>query len=82
MRDIQEYWGQIQGLCVDLINKSIAKTISVNKSFCVYLSTTWTDSTINQKVLISKLTVTGDKDIDIDTMQWRLNTLGRHWIDR
>ena len=26
--------------------------------------------------------VTGDKDIGIDTMQWRLNTLGRHWIDR
>ena len=26
--------------------------------------------------------VTGDKDIGIDTMQWRLDTLGRHWIDR
>ena len=27
-------------------------------------------------------TVTGDKDIGIGTMQWRLDTLGRHWIDR
>ena len=26
--------------------------------------------------------VTGDKDIGIGTMQWRLDTLGRHWIDR
>ena len=57
MRDIQEYWGQIQGLHVDLIDKSIAGTISVNESFCVCLSTTWTDCTINQKVLISKLTL-------------------------
>ena len=55
MRDIQRYWGQIQGLCIDLVDKSIARTISVNESFCVYLSTAWTDSTINQKVLISKL---------------------------
>ena len=30
----------------------------------------------------STLAVTGDKDIGIGTMQWRLNTLGRHWIDR
>ena len=57
MRNIQEYWDQIQGLHVDLINKSIAETISVNESFYVYLSTTWTDCTINQKVLISKLTL-------------------------
>ena len=47
MRDIQEYWDQIKGLRVDLIDKGIAETISVNKSFCVYLSTTWTDCTIN-----------------------------------
>ena len=57
MRSIQRYQDQIQGLCVDLINKSIARTISVNESFCVYLSTTWTNCTINQKVLISKLTL-------------------------
>ena len=57
MRNIQEYWDQIQGLRVDLVNKSIVEIISVNESFCVYLSTTWTDCTINQKVLISKLTL-------------------------
>ena len=57
MRGIQRYWGQIQGLRVDLVDKSIAGTISVNESFCVYLSTTWTDCTINQKVLTSKLTL-------------------------
>ena len=57
MRGIQEYWGQIQRLRVDLVNKSIVRIISVNESFCVYLSTTWTDCTINQKVLISKLTL-------------------------
>ena len=36
------------------------------------------------RVLNSKLAliVTGDKDIGIGTMQWRLDTLGRHWIDR
>ena len=57
MRDIQGYWGQIQGLRIDLVDKSIAGTISVNESFCVCLSTTWTDCTINQKVIISKLTL-------------------------
>ena len=57
MRDIQEYWDQIQELHVDLVNKSIVRIISVNESFCVYLSTTWTDCTINQKVLISNLTL-------------------------
>ena len=57
MRGIQRYWGQIQGLRVDLVDKSIARIISVNESFCVCLSTTWTDDTINQKVLISKLTL-------------------------
>ena len=57
MRGIQGYWGQIQGLRVDLVDKSIARIISVNESFCVCLSTTWTDDTINQKVLISKLTL-------------------------
>ena len=57
MRGIQGYWGQIQGLRVDLVDKSIARIISVNESFCVCLSTTWTDCTINQKVLISKLTL-------------------------
>ena len=41
-------------MCIDLINKSIVRIISVNESFCVYLSTIWTDCTINQKVLISK----------------------------
>ena len=29
-----------------------------------------------------ELTVTGDKDIGIGMMQWRLDTLGRHWINR
>ena len=57
MRGIQGYWDQIQELRVDLVDKSIAETISVNESFCVCLSTTWTDCTINQKVLISKLTL-------------------------
>ena len=33
-------------------------------------------------VTIATLSVTGDKDIGIGTMQWRLDTLGRHWIDR
>ena len=42
---------------IDLINKSTAEIISVNKSFYVYLSTIWTDDIINQKVLISKLTL-------------------------
>ena len=42
---------------VNLVNKSIVRIISVNESFCVYLSTIWTDCTINQKVLISKLTL-------------------------
>ena len=55
MRSIQRYWDQIQELHVDLVNKSIAEIFSVNESFCVYLSTTWTNCTINQKVLISKL---------------------------
>ena len=57
MRNIQEYWDQIQELCVNLVNKSIAETISVNESFYVYLSTTWTDYIINQKVLTDKLTL-------------------------
>ena len=73
MRDIQEYWGQIQGLHVDLIDKSIAGTISVNESFCVCLSTTWTDCTINQKVLISKLTL---------FIHWCLCEQGRNSVTR
>ena len=73
MRSIQEYWGQIQGLCVDLVNKSIARIISVNESFCVYLSTTWTDCTINQKVLISKLTL---------FIHWYLCEQGRNSVTR
>ena len=47
MRSIQEYWDQIQELCVDLIDKSSAEIISVDESFYVYLSTIWTDCTIN-----------------------------------
>ena len=31
---------QVQGLCVDLVNKSVARTTSVNKSFGIGLSTT------------------------------------------
>ena len=73
MRGIQEYWGQIQGLCVDLINKSIAEIISVNESFCVCLSTTWTDYTINQKVLISKLAL---------LIHWCLCEQGRNLMTR
>ena len=73
MRGIQGYWGQIQGLRVDLIDKSIAGTISVNESFCVYLSTIWTDCTINQKVLISKLTL---------FIHWCLCEQGRNSVTR
>ena len=44
-------------MCINLVNKSIAEIISVNKSLCVYLSIIWTNCIINQKVLISKLTL-------------------------
>ena len=73
MRDIQRYWDQIQELCIDLIDKSIAEIISVNKSFYVYLSIIWTNCTINQKVLISKL---------ILFIHWYLYKQGRNSVIR
>ena len=73
MRSIQEYWDQIQELHVDLVDKSIVRIISVDESFYVYLSTTWTDCTINQKVLISKLTL---------FIHWCLHRQGRNLMIR
>ena len=60
-------------LHVDLIDKSIARIISVNESFCICLSTTWTDCTINQKVLISKLAL---------FIHWCLCEQGRNSVTR
>ena len=81
MRNIQEYWDHIQGLCVDLIHKSIAKTISVNESFCVYLSTTWTDGIIIRKYSPVSLlfSITGVY-IDKVKTQWLDLTVPQVWL--